>query len=215
MTFYEIFCSVCKERNISPSAAAHKAGLDKSIVSYWKKNPETIPKYENLSRISKVLSVSTDYLLGHELESVNAPSKSVSLSTWGDIADLLYQLVETEGLGFDIEIKDHIIQTDNPYVRVTVYFNDPENEQNSTLCNLLRNIDRNYSSFSHYAISRERYELEKARTKEFYSFHPVSQKVFEDIPDKERVARYHEFLEKEAEEIKTQKEKSSRRDSED
>lgn len=198
MTFYEIFCSVCKERKISPSAAAHKAGLDKSIVSYWKKNPATIPKYENLLRISKVLSVSPEYLMGHEVESVNAPSKAISLSTWGDIADLLYQLIETEGLGFEVEIKDHIIQTDRPYVRVTAYFNDPENEQNSTLCNLIRSIDRNYSAFSNYAISREQYELEKSKTKEFYSFHPVSQKVFEDIPSKERMARYHEILEKEA-----------------
>lgn len=214
MTFYEIFCAICKERSISPSAAAHKAGLDKSIVSYWKKNPATIPKYENLLRIAEVLSVSPEYLMGHELESVNTPSKSVSFSTWGDIADLLYQLVEVEGVGFEVEIKDHIIQTDRPYVRATVYFNDPENEQNSTLCNLIRSIDRNYSSFSHYAISREQYELEKAKTKEFYSFHPVSKKVFEDLPREERVARYHEFLEKEAEEIKMKKEKSSRVDSE-
>lgn len=198
MSFYEIFCAICKERNISPSAVARKAGLNKSIASSWKKNPTIIPKYETLLRIAEVLSVSPEYLMGHELESVNTPSKSVSLSTWGDIADLLYQLVEVEGVGFEVEIKDHIIQTDRPYVRVTAYFNDPENEQNSTLCNLIRSIDRNYSAFSNYAISREQYELEKSKTKEFYSFHPVSQKVFEDIPLKERMARYHEILEKEA-----------------
>lgn len=89
-SFYEIFCSVCKERKISPSAAAHKAGLDKSIVSYWGKNPATIPKYENLLRISKVLSVSPEYLMGHEVESVNAPSKSVSLSTWQKELELIH-----------------------------------------------------------------------------------------------------------------------------
>ena len=54
MSFYDNFVSLCAERQISPSAVAQKAGLDKSIVSYWKKHDNVIPKFENLQKIAAV-----------------------------------------------------------------------------------------------------------------------------------------------------------------
>lgn len=62
--FYEIFCELCRDRQLSPSAAALEIGINKGSVSYWKKKPEIVPTGEILNKVSAYFGVSIDYLLG-------------------------------------------------------------------------------------------------------------------------------------------------------
>lgn len=63
--FYDIYCSLCKERGISPSAAAIEMGINKGTVSVWK-NRGVTPQAQQLQKISSFFGVSIDYLLGNE-----------------------------------------------------------------------------------------------------------------------------------------------------
>lgn len=57
MSFYEMFVKLCEMRGAAPSTIADKAGLDKSVVSYWKKHPRAKIKLETLQRIANALKV--------------------------------------------------------------------------------------------------------------------------------------------------------------
>lgn len=57
VNFYEMFIELCKMRGAAPSTIADKAGLDKSVVSYWKKHPRAKIKLETLQRIANALKV--------------------------------------------------------------------------------------------------------------------------------------------------------------
>ena len=60
--FYDRFIQLCKEKGVSPSKAAAEMGMNRSIVTFWKKG--TIPKMDTLNRIATYFDVSVDYLLG-------------------------------------------------------------------------------------------------------------------------------------------------------
>lgn len=60
MSFYENFLRVCKAKNISPSKAAELSGLNKSVVSYWKKGAS--PKFETMQKIADALEVDVSEL---------------------------------------------------------------------------------------------------------------------------------------------------------
>ena len=66
MTFYERFTSLCKQLNVAPSVIASEAGLDKSIVTYWKNHPYATPKFETVLRLAEVLHVNS-YVLDESL----------------------------------------------------------------------------------------------------------------------------------------------------
>lgn len=61
--FYDVYCSLCKERKLSPSRAAIEMGISKSAVSTWK-NGRSAPMSSQLEKIANYFDVSVDYLLG-------------------------------------------------------------------------------------------------------------------------------------------------------
>lgn len=92
--FYDIFCALCAERNLTPGGAAAKIGFNRASVTVWK-NKGTAPKQELLMKIADFFQVSTDYLLG--LETEKTPSKEggrglsdaeLKFALWGDCADI-------------------------------------------------------------------------------------------------------------------------------
>lgn len=84
--FYDRFIQLCKEKGVSPSKAAAEMGMNRSIVTFWKKG--TIPKMDTLNRIATYFDVSVDYLAGGmpanlkstgPLENAKATIRSVSV----------------------------------------------------------------------------------------------------------------------------------------
>lgn len=57
MSFYDNLILICKKNGVAPSAIAEKAGFNKSVVSYWKKNRDALPKFETVERFATALGV--------------------------------------------------------------------------------------------------------------------------------------------------------------
>lgn len=60
--FYERFAQLCKDNNISPSAAVEAIGLNKANASFWKKG--SLPSSKNIQKLAEYFKVPVDYLLG-------------------------------------------------------------------------------------------------------------------------------------------------------
>ena len=65
--FYEIFCRLCQVHDLTPSGAATKIGFNRASVTMWK-NTGKAPKQELLLKIANFFGVTTDYLLGYDLQ---------------------------------------------------------------------------------------------------------------------------------------------------
>ncbi len=91
--FYDVFCALCAERNLTPGGAAAKIGFNRASVTVWKNNG-TAPKQELLVKIADFFQVSVDYLLGLEKEKAPAESgrqwsdEELKFALWGDCADV-------------------------------------------------------------------------------------------------------------------------------
>jgi transcriptional regulator with XRE-family HTH domain len=64
--FYTIYEQLCKEKKMSPSGVAVKLGINKSTVTRWKQTGNT-PGSRILNKLADFFQVSTDYLLGNEI----------------------------------------------------------------------------------------------------------------------------------------------------
>lgn len=62
-SFYDRFASLCRSRGVSPSRAAEDAGLSKSAVSKWKREPEAIPSGAVLAKLSAYFGIPASQLL--------------------------------------------------------------------------------------------------------------------------------------------------------
>ncbi len=65
--FYETFCRLCLIHGLTPSGAATKIGFNRASVTMWK-NTGKAPKQELLLKIADFFGVTTDYLLGYDLQ---------------------------------------------------------------------------------------------------------------------------------------------------
>ena len=70
--FYERFVLLCKQRGVSTSKAAIDAGLSKSTVTKWKKDPNTKPSGNVIGKLCAYFGLSVSELLG---ETENAPAE--------------------------------------------------------------------------------------------------------------------------------------------
>ena len=66
--FYETFCRLCQIHSLTPSGAATKIGFNRASVTMWK-NTGKAPKQELLLKIADFFGVTTDYLLGYDIQS--------------------------------------------------------------------------------------------------------------------------------------------------
>ena len=65
--FYETFCRLCQIHSLTPSGAAAKIGFNRASVTMWK-NTGKAPKQELLIKIADFFGVTTDYLLGYDIQ---------------------------------------------------------------------------------------------------------------------------------------------------
>lgn len=79
--FYDKYYELCKQKGVSPSAAAIEMGINKGTVSIWK-SKGTTPQTVILGKIADYFGVSVDYLLGNESVSDGPPAPSRPGSKW-------------------------------------------------------------------------------------------------------------------------------------
>lgn len=72
--FWDNYVELCKERNLSPSAAGAAVGVTYAAVSKWKKG--TIPNGMTLQKIADYFNVSVAFLLGEEEVATRAEADS-------------------------------------------------------------------------------------------------------------------------------------------
>lgn len=70
--FYDRFVQLCNEHHVTPSRAAIEAGLSKSTVTKWKKEPNTKPTGNVIDKLTQYFGLSVSELLG---ENENAPAE--------------------------------------------------------------------------------------------------------------------------------------------
>lgn len=100
--FYERFVQLCKEHNVTPSRAAIEAGLSKSTVTKWKKDPGSKPTGNVIDKLTQYFGLTVAELLG-EPEKAPAPEDTRSVNTEdikfalfggsGEITDAMYDEV--------------------------------------------------------------------------------------------------------------------------
>ena len=99
--FYDRFAALCKSRGVSPSRAAEDAGLSKSTVTKWKKDPSTKPSGNVIDKLCRYFGVSVSELLGDTDEVLPEQRHSVSqqeikfalFGGSGEITDAMYDEV--------------------------------------------------------------------------------------------------------------------------
>ena len=100
--FYERYVLLCKQRGVSTSKAAIDAGLSKSTVTKWKKDPSTKPSGNVIEKLCRYFGVSVSDLLGPpEEQPAEEPHRPVSqqdikfalFGGSGEITDAMYDEV--------------------------------------------------------------------------------------------------------------------------
>lgn len=84
--FYDKYCELCKQKGISPSAAAIEMGINKGTVSIWK-SKGTTPQTAILGKIADYFGVSVDYLLGND-QKQKAPAEDEGRFKEGELIRL-------------------------------------------------------------------------------------------------------------------------------
>ena len=66
--FFEHFVALCQKKGVSPSRATVEAGINKSAVTYWKKNPTAKPTGQIAVKLCNYFDITMAELYGEELE---------------------------------------------------------------------------------------------------------------------------------------------------
>ena len=104
--FYERYVSLCTREQLSPSAAAGKAGFNKGTVSVWKKKYEAgqdvVPEQEVIDKICAFFGCSESWLRGIEKAPTPDGERNISdddikfalFGGDGEITDAMYEEVK-------------------------------------------------------------------------------------------------------------------------
>lgn len=72
MHFYDKYCTLCREKNVSPSRAAIEMGMDKSTVSVWKgksmRGEDSTPSTDTVNKMVSYFGITADFILNCEKE---------------------------------------------------------------------------------------------------------------------------------------------------
>lgn len=66
--FYDHFVSLCQKKNVSPSRATVEAGINKSAVTYWKKNPDARPTGQVAEKLCAYFGITMSELYNEQTE---------------------------------------------------------------------------------------------------------------------------------------------------
>lgn len=100
--FYERFVQLCKEHNVTPSRAAIEAGLSKSTVTKWKKEPNAKPTGNVIDKLTQYFGLTVAELLGEnektpaETDRRDVTTDDIKFALFGgsgEITDAMYDEV--------------------------------------------------------------------------------------------------------------------------
>ncbi|MGM9604935.1 MAG: helix-turn-helix domain-containing protein [Faecousia sp.] len=95
-TFYDRFVRISRSYGMSPSGAALAAGLSKSSVSKWKREPDSYPTGTVLAKLSAFFGIPASELLGEE--KVDAPSpvsdEAIKFALFGGSEDITQEMYD-------------------------------------------------------------------------------------------------------------------------
>lgn len=92
-TFYERFARISRSYGVSPSKAAVAAGLSKSSVSKWKREPESIPTGTALSKLAAYFGIPAADLLPETPKASHAISdEAVKFALFGGSEDITQEM---------------------------------------------------------------------------------------------------------------------------
>ena len=92
--FYENFVALCKSRGESPSRAAQNAGISKSAVSKWKREPDTVPSGTVLAKLSAYFGLPTSQILGEPAPAPQADDETLKFALFGGAQDITPEMFE-------------------------------------------------------------------------------------------------------------------------
>ena len=97
--FYDLFCELCKQKNVAPTRAALDMGISKATPTTWK-NKGITPQAAQLQKIADYFGVSVDYLLGNEQkekphtdESGMRPNEKLLLENFRELSPEMQEFV--------------------------------------------------------------------------------------------------------------------------
>ena len=91
--FYPHFCALCRSRGVSPSRAAEDAGISKSAVSKWKREPDTVPSGTVLAKLSAYFGLPTSQILG-EPPAPTPTDEALKFALFGGAQDITPEMFE-------------------------------------------------------------------------------------------------------------------------
>lgn len=93
-SFYDRFASLCRSRGVSPSRAAEDAGLSKSAVSKWKREPEAIPSGAVIAKLSAYFGVPASQLLEGAPAAPAADDEALKFALFGGSENITPEMFE-------------------------------------------------------------------------------------------------------------------------
>lgn len=93
--FYQRFVALCRSRGVSPSRAAEDAGLSKSAVSKWKREPDSVPSGTVLAKLSAYFGVPASTLLGEETPTPQQPGdEALKFALFGGSGEITQEMFD-------------------------------------------------------------------------------------------------------------------------
>ena len=94
-TFYARFARLSRSYGMSPSRAAMDAGISKSAVSKWKREPDSAPTGTVLAKLSAFFGVPASALLGEEKrESAPVSDEDIMFALFGGSEDITQEMYD-------------------------------------------------------------------------------------------------------------------------
>jgi len=179
--------------NLNQKEFAESIGITQSTLSSYE-NGNAMPSNDVLVEIATKYHMSLDWLFG-------LSTSQTSITSIGDIADILFQIDEFKELRFELEINDHLpndIETEENrwYTAIKFYGNDSEHPQNASMCQLLGSFEENRNSFETYWTTKELFDIWKRNRIEHFSEMALTKKEYHELDNTTRLKLRNELLEK-------------------
>lgn len=94
-TFYDRLARISRSYGMSPSRAALAAGVSKSAVSKWKREPDAVPSGTVLSKLAAYFGISTSELLGEtKTPSPEVSDEDIKFALFGGSGDITQEMYD-------------------------------------------------------------------------------------------------------------------------
>lgn len=93
MNFYDRFATLCRQRGVCPSRAAEEAGMSRSSVSKWKREPNVVPSGAALNKLSAYFGISASTLLQGDAPTI-AADDTLKFALFGGREDITPEMYD-------------------------------------------------------------------------------------------------------------------------